>query len=211
MSQSKTYFMTTLVFSVIDKSCCWRTGRLPHLLHIRLCCGYINIFNLYSEPSHTHSNLNEFRHASFLWPHMCINGHTAKSLTPYLKGKDLHLTIWSDCIFLCLFRNPSGQSHSCGEQHRGTSRLVYTLCTSPLRTTALREQKHIFSYFWAWVLRCGININRGWVSSFEVLQREWVHWGQQNFSIVLKTCVLGMVSLTTSLKLVESRCAQNTA
>lgn len=56
-----------------------------------------------------------------------------------------------------------------------------------------------------------MNINGGWVPSFDVLQAERVHWGRQNFSIVFKTCVLGTVSTTASLKLVEPRCAKTIA
>ena len=114
-------------------------------------CIMLRVFLIHSQtlPRYTHSFI-EFRHTSFLWPHMHSEQARSQitSLTK-LERKEFTFNQWNNCVFrVCVsvcFRNPSGQPHSCGEQHRGTSRLVYALRTSPMSTAALRgERKHIF-------------------------------------------------------------------
>lgn len=115
-----------------------------------------------------------------------VSSHRARSFRPYMKGKNVLLTGELDCVSV-LCRNPSGQPDSCGEQHRGTSRSVDALCTSPRKHHCfMRGTKTLLPYVWTWILRCGININEGLVLSFKLLHIKWVSWDLQNFFHCLK-------------------------
>ena len=140
------YCTTTLVFSLIG------LGGQDHFLHntkLTLCILlWVCCFKIFTKPSHTHSLELLLMNSDILhfFDHTCTPCRlSAKSLSPYLKGRDLHLTSEITLYFMCVFqKSPWSTPQLWWAAQRNQQVSIRALCTSPISTAALwEEQKHI--------------------------------------------------------------------